>query len=467
MTDVEEKFALIEAKMKAEGLGAAAIQSFKHSYALLLSGETGIISEDSIKPATAVPKLEEIKEQLKPNMDLLKETAVVKLNGGLGTGMGLDKAKSLLPVKDGDCFLDLIAKQVVDMREAYGGVRFMLMNSFSTSDDTMAFLKKYPKLASDSSIEFVQNKVPKLDKATNMPASCPSVPDNEWCPPGHGDIYAALCGSGKLDELLSAGMKYMCVSNSDNLGATLDVDLLSYFAESGAPFMMEVCERTENDKKGGHLAARKEDNQLILRESAQCADADEKEFQNIEKHMFFNTNTLWIRLEALKTLVDASGGALKLPVILNGKTVDPKDDSSTAVWQLETAMGAAIELFPGAIAVAVPRTRFAPVKKCSDLFLLRSDAYVIENYKPVLAPGVAKAPTIDLDSKKFKMVPQLDKATEAGVPSMKACTKLVVKGNVSFSAGTVFEGEVTITNTSGDALPLPAGTYKDQSVTLP
>jgi len=467
MTEVEEKFAPIQAKMEAEGLPPSAIQSFKHSFGLLLSGETGMISEDSILPATSVPKLDEIKEQIKPNMDLLKATAVVKLNGGLGTGMGLDKAKSLLPVKDGDCFLDLIAKQVVDMREAYGGVKFMLMNSFSTSEDTMTFLKKYPKLASDSSIEFVQNKVPKLEKATSVPAACPSVPDNEWCPPGHGDIYAALTGSGKLDELLSAGMKYMCVSNSDNLGATLDVDLLSYFAESGAPFMMEVCARTENDKKGGHLAARKEDSQLILRESAQCADADEKEFQNIEKHRFFNTNTLWLRLDALKDLVDASGGALKLPVIMNGKTVDPKDESSTPVWQLETAMGAAIELFQGAIAVEVPRTRFAPVKKCSDLFLLRSDAYVIENYKPVLAPGVAKAPTIDLDGKKFKMVPQLDAATTEGVPSMKACTKLVVKGAVTFSAGTVFEGEVTITNSSGEAVTLPAGTYKDQSVSLP
>merc|ERR1719359_1516875 len=331
----------------------------------------------------------------------------------------------------------------------------------------MAFLKKYPQLASDKSIEFVQNKVPKLDKATNEPATCPSAPENEWCPPGHGDIYAALTGSGKLDELLGAGMKYMCVSNSDNLGATLDMDLLSYFAESGAPFMMEVCARTENDKKGGHLAARKADGQLILRESAQCADADEAEFQNIDKHRFFNTNNLWIRLDALKALVDASGGALKLPVILNGKTVDPKDDSSTAVWQLETAMGAAIELFPGATAVEVPRTRFAPVKKCSDLFLLRSDAYVIEDFKPVLAKGVAEAPTIDLDSKKYKMVPQLDKCTPKGVPSLKDCKKLTVKGEVVFSPGTIFVGEVTVKNTSSKPVELPKAKYENTTIELP
>lgn len=57
------------------------------------------------------------------------------------------------------------------------------------------------------------------------------------------------------------------------------------------------------------------------------------------------------------------------------------------VFQLETAMGAAIECFKGAGAVAVPRYRFAPVKKCNDLLLLRSDAYVVnEHYNIVLAP---------------------------------------------------------------------------------
>merc|ERR1719453_240671 len=359
-----DKFGPLEEKMKAEGLGDAAIKAFKYSYSLLLSGEKGMIAESSISPATEVAKLEDIQKTIKQDTSLLKKTAVVKLNGGLGTGMGLDKAKSLLPVKDGDTFLDLIAKQVVDMRAKYGGVKFMLMNSFSTSDDTNAFLKKYPDLAKDKSIEFVQNKVPKIAKSDLSAATCPSAPDNEWCPPGHGDIYAALIGSGRLQDLLADGVEYVCVSNSDNLGATLDMDLLTYFAQSEAPFMMEVCRRTENDKKGGHLAVRNADQQLILRESAQCADEDEKDFQNIDKHMYFNTNTLWLRLDSLQKLIDESGGAIKLPVILNGKTVDPKDDASTAVWQLETAMGAAIECFQGAKAVEVPRTRFAPVKKC-------------------------------------------------------------------------------------------------------
>ena len=92
----------------------------------------------------------------------------------------------------------------------------------------------------------------------------------EWCPPGHGDLYAALEGSGTLDKLLADGIKYMFVSNSDNLGAVMDLTLLTHFAESDSPFMMECADRTVNDKKGGHLAVRNADSQLILREAAMC-----------------------------------------------------------------------------------------------------------------------------------------------------------------------------------------------------
>eukprot|EP00606_Chrysophyceae_sp_TOSAG23-5_P000318 GSChrysophyteH2.ASY1.ANO1.77.1 assembled CDS len=186
----------------------------------------------------------------------------------------------------------------------------------------------------------MQNKVPKIDKADNTPATWSANPHLEWCPPGHGDLYTALYGSGKLDELLASGSKYLFVSNSDNLGATLDIDLLSYFAQSDSPFMMECCQRTEADKKGGHLAIRANDDQLILRESAQCAKDDESSFQDVTKHRFFNTNNLWVRLDRLKILMEKRGGFVPLPTILNGKTVDPQKNDSTPVWQLETAMGA-------------------------------------------------------------------------------------------------------------------------------
>jgi phosphoglucomutase len=271
-------------------------------------------------------------------------------------------------------------------------------------------------------------------------------------------LYAALVGSGSLEKLLKDGYKYMFVSNSDNLGASLDLSILTYFAEKDASFMMECCERTENDKKGGHLAVRNSDSHLILRESAMCRDEDESIFQDVTKHRFFNTNNLWIRLDKLKEIVDRHGGFIPLPMIMNKKTVDPKDDSSTKVIQLETAMGAAIECFDGATAIVVPRTRFAPVKKCDDLLLLRSDAYIMENNRPVLNPACGgTAPVISLDSKRYKLVGALEEATTQGIPSLVKCTRLTIKGIVRMSKKTKFVGEVEIVNAGQESKFVPVG----------
>ena len=300
---------------------------------------------------------------------------------------------------------------------------------------------------------------PHIPFCSLQPATCDSDPSNEWCPPGHGDLYAAMVGSGRLDALLAEGFVYMFVSNSDNLGATLDLAILTHFASIEAPFMMECCERTNNDKKGGHLAVRNSDKQLILRESAMCASEDESAFQDISKHRFFNTNNLWIRLDKLKEIIDKHGGFIPLPMIMNHKTVDPTDDNSQKVIQLETAMGAAIECFEGATAIVVPRTRFAPVKKCDDLLLLRSDAYIItDDYRPVLNPDCnGKAPEMGLDSKKYKLVGNLEEATTGGIPSLVNCTKLSIKGLVRMSKKTKFVGEVSIVNNSDESKFIPAG----------
>eukprot|EP01038_Epipyxis_sp_PR26KG_P010417 gene10417-13993_t len=468
----DPKFAPFLTKMKQENLSDAAIAAFANSYAELVSGASGMIPESSIESVASIPDLEtDIKGKTASTdlQTLLQKTVVLKLNGGLGTSMGLDKAKSLLEVKNGNTFLDLTAKQVVTMRKDFKTkVNFMLMNSFNTSTDTLSFLSKYPSLVDDPKLELMQNKVPKIVKSDLTPAVWPINKHLEWCPPGHGDLYTALYGSGKLDQLLGEGVIYMFVSNSDNLGATLDIDLLSYFASTNVPFLMECCRRTEADKKGGHLARRTSDQQLILRESAQCAKADEPAFQDITKHQFFNTNNLWVRLDLLKVLMDSMGGFVPLPTILNGKTVDPQQDTSTPVLQLETAMGAAIESFKGAGAVAVPRSRFAPVKKCSDLLLLRSDAYIVnESSVLVLSPkcnGVA--PIVDLDDKKYKMVQHLEAATIKGYPSLVNSKKISIKGEVWLSSANVFKGTVSIVNNSSEPKVLPAGVYENTSIDL-
>ncbi len=440
-------FEAIEKKMRGVGLSDAAIGAFRHSVNVLESKQSMMIPEADIVPAEGVAEWESLVAAT-PEADaaLLAQAVMIKLNGGLGTGMGLQKAKSLLEIKPGVTFLDVIVRQVRHLRERAGyPVSLLLMNSFSTGADTMAHLAQYAAegFADPQQVEMIQNRVPKLLTDTLEPVQFPANPDLEWCPPGHGDIYPALVGSGWLDKLLAAGVKYAFVSNSDNLGAQLDTRFLRWFAESGVPFVMEVTRRTEADKKGGHLATRKIDGQPLLREIAQCPDADVADFQDINKHRYFNTNNLWIRLDVLKDLLNANDGVLPLPVIRNTKTVDPRDAATPQVYQLETAMGAAIQCFPGAKAVCVPRTRFFPVKTCSDLLLLRSDAVEItDTGLMALAPeckGVA--PIVQLDSKLYKLVDSLD---ALGVPSLKHVSKLTVTGPHHFADGEPLRGDVSV-----------------------
>lgn len=459
-----------EKKMKEGGKESssdAAINAFKYNFKVLATGADTMMPESLLDAVATLPEIEKLEITDKP--ELLKATVVMKLNGGLGTGMGLDKAKSLLPVTGDNTFLDLIAKQVDFMKKKYSmpDMKFMLMNSFSTSKDTLEALAKYADLGTGSDLEFVQNKAPKITASDLTPADWPTCPEHEWCPPGHGDLYPAMLGSGALDSLLSKGFKYMFVSNSDNLGATMDLKILTYFADSGAPFMMEVANRTDADKKGGHLATMKAGGGLTLRESAQCPKDDEKAFQDTTKYAYFNTNNLWVDLVKLKAVFDQNGGSIPLPVMLNDKTVDPRDKKSTKVVQLETAMGAAISCFEGAIAIQIPRSRFAPVKKCDDLIALRSDAYILtEDFRIELAPdrkGVP--PTVKLDDA-YKFVDAMDTLIPNGVPSLIGCNSMKIEGKVEFAAGVVVKGDVKFVNKGDEKKVVVAGTYENQDVDL-
>jgi len=465
--DFDTLWPAYEEKMKKDGCNEAAINAFKYNFKVLCSGASTLLPESALDSVAELPDLEKL--DITPDASLLKECVVLKLNGGLGTGMGLEKAKSLLPVVEGNTFLDLIAKQVDYMKTNFDqkGLKFMLMNSFATSADTLEALSKYPDLGTGADLEFVQNKAPKVTTDGYAPAAWPAGPDNEWCPPGHGDLYPAMLGSGTLDKLLGAGFKYMFVSNSDNLGATLDLKILTHFVKTGAPFMMECAARTDADKKGGHLAKMKEGGGLTLRESAQCPPEDEKAFQDVTKYKYFNTNNLWVDLNKLKELFEKNGGSVPLPVMRNDKTVDPRDKKSTKVIQLETAMGAAIACFPGATALLIPRTRFAPVKKTDDLIALRSDAYVItSDFRIELAPERAGIPPLVKLDDRYKFVDAMDTLIPNGVPSLKACTKMTIVGEIEFAAGVVVEGTVTFKNAGEGKKVVAAGTYKDQEVEL-
>jgi UTP--glucose-1-phosphate uridylyltransferase len=464
---VQEITDQIRIKMAAAGLSTAAIRAFLFQYRKLGSSETGLIPETSISPVQGLPSIED-EPVPKDRSGLLARTVVLKLNGGLGTGMGLDKAKSLLSVRNELTFLDIIARQFLHLRESGAAeLKLVFMNSFSTSLDTAEALATYPALGEPGQLELMQNKVPKIEVKSLAPISWPNNSTLEWCPPGHGDIYPSLLGSGLLDRLLNEGKEFLFVSNSDNLGATLDLRLLGFFANSDAPFLMEVVPRTPADRKGGHLARRNSDRRLLLRESAQCREQDLALFQDIERHRYFNTNNLWVRLSALRRELDRGDGLLPLPLIRNEKTVDPRDKSTPKVYQLETAMGAAIECFEGAGAVQVGRNRFSPVKTTADLLAVRSDAYELDSdYRLRLRPERNGVPPVVKLSDEYKLVDQFEPLVAAGVPSLIGCKTLTVEGKLAFDPDVEIVGEIKFVGRGPGTRRIRSGTYKDGEVVL-
>ncbi len=429
----------IEEIMQKNGLDRIVIDTFGEYYKQVMDGATGKLTRNEIvAPGDGnVERYEALTDQ---NQDYLDQLVFVKLNGGLGTSMGLTKAKSLLPVKDGLTFLDIIAKQVIHLRESTGkSIPLLFMNSFNTRQDTLEYLSKFAALPLNGlPLDFVQNKFPKLVKETLEPLQSHNDSQN-WNPPGHGDIYMAMAISGILDMLLEKGYRYMFVSNSDNLGAVVDEKILTWFADNDIPFAMEVCQRLDVDKKGGHLAQDR-NGQLLLRESAQCPEDEVDEFQNTSLYRWFNTNNLWINLEALKARLNENNNVLLLPLILN-----PKDVDGTPVYQIETAMGAAIGVFEGSKAIAVPRSRFAPVKKTNDLITIWSDAYQLDEAFCIrLAEGVEKVPSVQLDDRYYKMIGDLLKYFKDGIPSLKECDRLQIEGEIFFGPGVVIKGSARL-----------------------
>ena len=455
-----DRFAPFAEKMDGAGLPAVAVETFRHYYDQLARGITGLIPESEITPVAQLPDARTLGDHRAAGVEALAATVVIKLNGGLGTSMGMTRAKSLLPVKGERSFLDVVAEQVLALRRSHESrLPLVLMNSFRTREDSLAALARHASLAGDLPPDFLQHKVPRIRVDDLSPVAWPADPEAEWCPPGHGDLYTALVTSGMLESLLSAGYRHAFVSNADNLGAVPDLDVLGWFAAEGLPFLMEVADRTLADRKGGHLA-RRADGGLLLRESAQCPEEDADAFQDVARHRYFNTNSLWLDLRALAGLFEARGGVLGLPMIRNEKRVVPTDPSSPRVYQLETAMGAAIAVFEGAQAIRVPRSRFAPVKTTSDLLVVRSDAYALSPDAELLpaVPRGAPLPRVELDDACFKTLADFDARFPHGPPSLVGCTRLRVEGDVRFGADVVVEGEVRVRAEPGTQREVPAGT---------
>jgi UTP--glucose-1-phosphate uridylyltransferase len=435
-------------KMVAAGVHPLAIEVFAHHYRQLERGETGMIPESTIEPLD-MPALADVEVDEAAGVQALRQTAVLKLNGGLGTSMGMERAKSLLCVRRGLSFLDIIARQVLHLRRTYDvPLPLVFMNSFRTSADTLAALARYADLPIDGlPLELLQNKEPKLTVRDLKPVSWPNDPSLEWCPPGHGDVYTAMSAVGLVRTLLDAGYRQVFLSNADNLGAVAEPRVAGWFAASGAPFAIEAVRRTPSDRKGGHFATRKADGRIVLRETAQTLPEDQAALGDLERHRFTSTNNIWINLEALQAELDSRDGVLGLPLIRNVKHVDPSDSTTPEVVQIESAMGAAIEIFSGAQTIEVTRHRFVPVKTTNDLLVLRSDVYDIgEDF--VLDQASPMIPFVDLDGV-YKLVGEFDKRFKQGAPSLREAESFVVDGDWTFGENVKVVGKVALDGERG------------------
>jgi UTP--glucose-1-phosphate uridylyltransferase len=466
----DQKFKPFELKMEAHGLPDIVINVTKYYYNQVLHGSLGKLTEADIDPVSReeIPTYEEALACTQIGEQALGKLAIIKLNGGSGTSMGLEKAKSLLPVRGDRTFLDIIVRQVLRLRERTGKeIPLVFMNSFRTHLDTMLAIEGFDNGSTRVPLAFIQHKSPKIMQEDLSPAQWPSNPELEWNPPGHGDIYTSMVTSGTLQKLLEAGFEYAFIANSDNLGAVVDPAIFGFMVKNDLPFLMEVAQRTPSDKKGGHLCRLRENGRLALREIAQCPEKSLDEFQDVDKYCFFNTNSIWINLKVLEK-VFVYHGMMPLDLIVNSKHLDPRDEESPWIFQLETAMGSAISSFRHAQVLQVPRTRFAPVKTCNDMLNVMSDNFVLSDDETVVPnPERTLGPIlIDLDKRYFMKIDDFLARFPHGAPSLLACTSLVVEGDIVFSKGVVLKGDVVIRNLTENQITIYQEELEDKHFNL-
>lgn len=454
----------VSKKMRLDGAPPLAIQAFIQNLRRWQLGHEAYVPEASLAPLGKVPTFGLTRKYIPLGKSKASRVVMIKLNGGLGTNMGLTKAKSLLEARAHLTFLDLIVHQIEYLRkQTKTSIPLLFMDSFSTHRDTLvALAEKHPDFHNDIflPLSFCQHRVPKLDPASGMPVLCHAHPADAWCPPGHADLYCALQTTGILQKLLRQGYAYAFVSNADNLGASLDFGILGYLMHHGLPFLMEVTPRTESDKKGGHLARNVQNGRLILRELAQCPPAETSDFQNIRKHRFFNTNNLWMDLRAVAKMLESHNGVPPFPLLVNRKRVVPSDKNSPPCVQLESAMGAAISEFDRAQALVVPRTRFAPVKMTEDLLNIRSDAYhMAPDFRVELASsrhGIP--PEIRLDSRFYAILSDFNWRFPLGKLSLKQCKAIGIDGDFTFGKDCKVDGRVFLAATGNESVFIPSRT---------
>ncbi|XP_044730624.1 UTP--glucose-1-phosphate uridylyltransferase-like [Chrysoperla carnea] len=403
---------------------------------------------------------------------MLDKLVVIKLNGGLGTSMGCYGPKSVIPVRNNLTFLDLTVQQIEHINNTYNvNVPLVLMNSFNTHDDTRRVIRKYKGLRCEI-YTFNQSCYPRLNRETLLPIAktCNVFEDTDaWYPPGHGDFYISFYRSGLLKKFLEQGKTFCFLSNIDNLGAIVDLNILNLLnpiSTNGPEFVMEVTDKTRADVKGGTLI--QYENKLRLLEIAQVPKEHVDDFKSIKRFKFFNTNNIWAKLSAIERIMQSdktNNGtmALNLEVIVNAKTLPNGMD----VIQLETAVGAAMKSFENSIGINVPRSRFLPVKTTSDLLLVMSNLYTLSRNGTLNMSALRNFPTmtpiVKLGENHFSKVRDFLSRFES-IPDLVELDHLTVSGDVTFGRRISLKGTVIIIANHGDRIDIPTGAVLENKI---
>jgi len=404
--------------------------------------------------------------------DLLNKLVVVKLNGGLGTSMGCTGPKSTISVRNELTFLDITVQQIESINNKYGcSVPLVLMNSFNTQEDTEKILQKYLQVNVQVHT-FMQSRYPRIVRESLLPMSrsysFEGQDQEAWYPPGHGDVYRSLRNSGLLEKFLKEGKEWLFISNIDNLGASVDINILHYLETSGKEggksgesrqpheFLMEVTDKTRADVKGGTLI--EYEGHLRLLEIAQVPRDHVDEFTSIRKFKIFNTNNLWVNLSAVDRVLTEN--CLHMEVIVNPKHLD----TGAHILQLEEAAGAAIKSFEAPQGLVVPRRRFLPVKTTSDLLVVMSNLYQLSmgTLRMNALRSFPSAPLIKLGGH-FQKVKAFA-SRFVNIPDLLELDHLTVSGDVTFGKNVVLKGTVIIIANHGDRIDIPSGAILENKI---
>jgi UTP--glucose-1-phosphate uridylyltransferase len=277
--------------------------------------------------------------------------------------MKCSKAKGILEVVDDKTFLDIFINQVICVnKKLSSNMPIVLMNSEYTETDTQVILDKYSDQVDIYCFnqEFLHRYYEEeLDNDTVR------LHETRY-PPGTGNFYESLYNSKVYELLKERGIEYLFISNIDNLYAKFDNKIYNYVYENKIPFLMEVCKRTETDKKGGTPVLWK--NRYHLLELAQVNSIDYDDFTNISKFPYFNTNNFWIRLDQIKNDFD-------LYIISNKKTIN-----NEKLVQLESVIGSAYSVINNSKIIEINRDRFFPVKTLDDYNNIKQNYLLDEGY---------------------------------------------------------------------------------------